>query len=494
MATLKPIGFAEINFRQLLMPERLDRLGVARAFYFAFSRLRYGGLSPRQRWLKCFDPAVRDLSTLAIGIFDQKMFVLPRQRLPKSEPELIQLCRRLIDRGEDENHIAIMLRSWPAGFTVEDHARALWNLRQNNRLFYEDVVRGRHGRALSRIAGRTEVGGIPVAEAKRLLAHQALLWCAMDVQMTVARSRVSFTAPVGKLLSTAMKVVKAGTVLRLMNSAYVAMSRALWDYQTAIDEEADGKKNARPSGRESKIIAFLAEEDINSKTKDLAEYRKELDQSIPELRGEIGQLSGLVAFCKNFMTDKLQPRIAADGNVEKRDNTLRHFHPIWFSNLSPAAGMAVALFRFATAERHIEDLVNQAATSPTGGNLPVQQVEPLPALPQDLDELALMIERVLDLSDSARRVQLRDVDWRSRTKIGLMEIKKALEAGFDIDPTLLERDPLDKAGLTFVNDARRFLMEMGQRQRDAYDSRHSHDDRHFTYWHMDVVPEYRLSI
>ncbi|RYG88330.1 MAG: hypothetical protein EON59_04755 [Alphaproteobacteria bacterium] len=493
MATLKPIGFAEIHFLQLLMPERLDRRGVERAFYFAFSRLRYGGLSPRQRWLKCFDPAVRDLSTLAIGVFDQKMFVLPRQRLPKSEPELIQLCRRLIDRGEDENHIAIMLRSWPAGFTVEDHARALWNLRQNDRLFYEDVVRGRHGRALSRIAGKTEVGGLPLAEAKRLLARHALLWCAMDVQMTVARARVSFTAPVGKLLSTAMKVVKAGTVLRLMNNAYIAMSRAFWEYQTGIDEEEDGKKKAKPSGK-SKTIAFYAKEAINAKSKALADYRKELDQSIPELRGDLGQLSGLVAYCKNFMTEKLQPRIAADGTVEKRDNTLRHFHPIWFSNLSPAAGMAVALFRFATAERHIEDLVNQAAAPAAGGNLPVQQVEPLPALPQDLDELALMIERVLDLSDSARRVQLRDVDWRSRTKIGLTEIKKALEAKFDIDPILLQRDPLDKAGLTFVNDARRFLMAMGQRQRDAYDSRHSHDDRHFTYWHMDVVPEYRLSI
>jgi hypothetical protein len=135
-------------------------------------------------------------------------------------------------------------------------------------------------------------------------------------------------------------------------------------------------------------------------------------------------------------------------------------------------------------------MVEQAATPARGSNRPVQTVEPLPALPTEPQHLAVIVDRVLDLAHSARRVHLRDVDEVSRTRPSRPE----LAAIFEAQRNLTERDPLDLAGLTFIKDALQFLQDMGQREPDAFAARHEHDDRHFTYWHMDLVPEHRLAI
>lgn len=503
MPTKKPIGSAAIEFTKLLMPNRLDRQGIARTFWILYRKARYGGMNSRQMWLKRFDPRLRDLSTLPIGLFETKSFILPRRYLPKTKEELACFCRRLIDRGEDKAHIEVMLRRWPEGWTLDRHVDELWSIRNVNRMLFEDIVRGREGRALCRLSSLATVGELPVQRVRRLIARQLQLWCAEDVQMVTARARVSFIAPLGWLLSSTMKVVKAGTVLRLMERALTLMEIALNDF--LVDHQGDG--GAKPKGKEAKIIHHYAKKHIEANHKTVGAYQTEFDDSVPYLRSHIDQFRELLDFYRTYMTERI-PLHDKKGKVRRRDNILRHFHPMWYSNLSPAAGMAVALFRYAIAEETLEAMVEQAAKpgrqsnrtikavnalpalAGRRSNRPIKAVDPLPALPTDPARLAAITDRVLDLAYSARRVHLRDVDRMSRTRPSRAE----LVAMFDKDEVHRERDSLDLAGLTFVQDALAFLQEMGQRKRDALAARHQHDERHFTYWQMDLVPEHRLAI
>lgn len=485
MPTKKPIGDAVIEYIKLLMPDRVDRAGITRAFRFLYGKIRHGGMSPRQRWLKRFDPSLVDLSTLPIGLFDQKSFVLPRRYLPNTKDELARLCRRLIDRGEDNLHIDVMLRRWPPGWTLDHHVDALWAIRDHNRMLFEDIVRGREGRALCRLSSLEKVGEMPVRRVRAHIARHLQLWCAEDVQMVAIRARVSFVAPFGWLLSSTMKVVKAGTVLRLMDRAHKLMKAALNDFIVGHV----GEDGAKPTGKEAKLIHHYAQQHIEANQKTVRTYQAELDNSVPHLRSRIDEMGERLNYYRTYMTERI-PLRNKKGNLRRRDNTLRHFHPIWYSNLSPAAGMAVALFRYAMAEEALDRMVEQAATPARGSNRPVTTVNPLPALPTDPAHLAVIVDRVLDLAYSARRVHLRDVDEVSRTRPSRAD----LAAIFDAERTHTERDPLDLAGLTFIKDALRFLQDMGQRERDAFADHHRHDDRHFTYWHMDLVPEHRLAI
>lgn len=485
MPTKKPIGGTVIEYIKLLMPDRVDRAGTTRAFRALYERIRYGGMSPRQRWLKRFDPSLVDLSTLPIGLFDQKTFVLPRRYLPKNKDELARLCRRLIDRGEDEAYIEVMLRRWPMGWDLDHHVDALWSIRDHNRMLFEDIVRGREGRALCRLSSLEKVGEMPAPRVRWLLARHLQLWCAEDVQMITNRARVSFTAPCGPLLSSTMKVIKAGTVLRLMDRAHKLMKTALNDFIVGHD----GEDGAEPKGKEAKLIHHYAKKHIEANQKTVRAYQAELDDSVPHLRSRIHEMGERLNYYRTYMTERI-PLRNKKGKLRRRDNTLRHFHPIWYSNLSPAAGMAVALFRYVMAEEFLDTMVEQAATPGPGSNRPVKTVDPLPALPTDPEHLAAITDRVLDLAYSARRVHLRDRDRLSRTRPSRAD----LAAMFDGERAHHERDPLDLAGLTFVKDALQFLQEMGQRERDAFAARHQHDDRHLTYWHMDLVPEHRLGI
>jgi hypothetical protein len=342
MPTKKPIGKTDLNSIKLLIPESVDQKGIRRAFRFLYRKIRYGGMNPRQRWLKRSDPSIIDLSTLPIGLFDHKSFVLPRRYLPKSRDELARFCRRLIDRGEDKLHIELMLRRWPAGWNLDHHVDALWAIRCHNRKLFEDIVRGREGRALCRLSSFESVGEVPVEHVRGHIARHLQLWCAEDVQIVAIRARVSFTAPFGWLLSTTMKVVKAGTVLRVMERIHKLMKAALHDFVVGeVREDA-----SKPTGKEAKLIHHYARQHIEANQKAVQTYQVELNDSIPHLRSRIDEMGERLNYYRTYMTENIPVRNKR-GKLRRRDNSLRHFHPIWYSNLSPTAGMAVALFRYA---------------------------------------------------------------------------------------------------------------------------------------------------
>jgi hypothetical protein len=463
----------------------LNRRGIVEAFRERVSKTRYGGLAPRQRWVRRFDLDVTDLSTLPIGLFDAKSFILPRQHLPRTKEQLLSLCRRLVDRGQNAGFIEIVLKGWPPGRSLEQHVDLLWALRERHRLFVEDVIRGRHGRALRRLARRELSGDLSNEVALDLIVRQGLLWCANDAQMVSCGARASMIMPFGRLIRTRMKVFKAGTALRLMRCGIVLLDVLCSQYQTLEEEERDGANGAKLKGTVAKSIGYALEKQWRRRGRTVEQDRADLDQAIPYIRGRLPQMKARMAFYEHYNAAATQEdhRESAGGSAS---NKHRYLHAIWYSGLSPAAGMAVALSRFAMAERHLPALVEAAFRN--ASKFQERELDPLPAFPAELAGQREFEERVLDLVHAARLVHLRDEDCLSRTRR-----RASIEAAVTADPALLIRDPLDKAGRTFVRRAFAFLGEMGQRPRDAHIRSLERDPRVWTYWMMDCVPEFRLT-
>ena len=481
MPTINPTGDAQFDVA-ILVPNELDRASVNALFVSKYREIRFGGLSAYAQWTKLFDPQVRDLSALPIGLLDQKALFLPQSCLPTDEAGLLQLCRRLIDAGEDPTHISVMLRSWPKEWTLEQHVQSLWQLREEDQALFEDIVRGRHGRALRRLAKSFKENVKKREAVQEMLGRQLLLWCAMDVQITTARARASFIAPMGSLVSRSMKVLKAGTVLRLMNCSLRALKWVVKKYELV----GDSTELPKLKHEETKRSEILARRRVAAACCSLENDKKHLDETIRAIAGKIDHLEGMIRFCSQYDTTPIQ-RSGTAKEVKAPGNMLKHFHPVWYSGLSPAAGMSVALYRFAIAERSIPKMVRQAASGWRNQQRPAP-FKSLPGLPKSKSELAELEDRVLDMCYSARRVHLRDEDRQSRSR------PKFGSRTSEIDPATLERDPEDKAGKTFVAKARQFITVMGSRQFDAFHDRHSYDARHLTYWHLDVAPEMRLHI
>jgi hypothetical protein len=484
--TKKPEGSARIDWVSLLAQGDFRLPAILKAIRILVRRARFGGLSAREQWFRLFADDVTDLSTLPIGLFDLKVVVLPRRLVPTTQADLATFCAKLIDRGEDAEHVELMLASWPAKWTLNAHAAALWSIREHDLRLYEEITRGRGRRALNRLSGRKKVGDLTAVQVEEIITRQLLLWSAMDVQMVATRARLSFVAPLGptkSLLISTMRVLKPGTILRLMSQAHGMMTSYFENFLG--DRPSDDFK---PNGRDAKLIHYHAKRRLEAQGKAESEYLLELRESIPLIHRSSETMRRDIERLRTYGTEMLLPRVEKDGSVSRRDNTLRQFHAMWYDNLSPAAGMTVALFRFVMAERHLKQLVGRAASARVGLAPHLYEIDSLPALPADEGELRNIVARVMDLAHSSRRVHLKDEDWLSRIRLH----RKQTVAQAASDPNAAVRGQHERAGSTFVKDALEFLRAMGQRERDAWHERHSGDHRQSTYWKLDVVPDRRL--
>jgi hypothetical protein len=362
MPTLRAPGRADLNFTKLLLPRRLDPSGIVEAIFELHRRLRYGGLDRRERWLRLFDRGVKDPSSHPIGLFDRKALVLPRKLLPEDEDGLRGFCRWLIDQGDDQAYIDLVLDGWGAGVRLDEHVSFLWSIRDRDRLFFEYVVRGRHGRALRRLRRLVTLGVLTEEEGRGLVFRQALLWVAHDIQMITCRARASMRMPLGGLATFTMLVVKAGTILRLMRSALAELKFICGQYQTADEEKRDGGPNgAEPSGLLAKAIGAQAKKRIEGCQRPVESYRAELDDGIPFVRTWLDDMGKALSSLDRYQAKDLPPRRNKDGELQARTNQPRTLHALWYSDLSPATGTAVGLFRLAIAELHLREMVDSAA-------------------------------------------------------------------------------------------------------------------------------------
>jgi hypothetical protein len=473
-----------LNFEELIPLLQFTPDGISKLIDRHRVRLSMGGLSCRDQWKKVFDPSV-PLDTLPIGILFQQWASLPPQRLPKREAELLRLCRDLIDRGGDDNHIEAMLSGWPSPWTLEAHVRELWKLRQTHPHFFRNVVIGRHGRAMAPFVDGGTQDGLSIVAARGFVTRHGLLWAAFDVQLRIACARVSFSKPLGSFVGTRfLTVVKAGTILRLLRQGLAALADIIGDYQSAQQEAREGPNNAKPKGVVAKQLGHQVRRHYSDD--ELKQLRPGIDESMAFVRDGYDGLAKQLRSLEDFSTEFVEDHQEAEA---LQRNRLRHFYPIWYSGLSPAAGMATVLIRYAIAERELAGMVERATTRcPRSNSRGLTLVEPMGPPPSDSAAAAELLERVADLANTARVAQLKDCDWRSRTRA---VTKDSISDALKRDPYLGARDPLDMAGMTFVTNAYRFQVVMGQLR--AVGEIEAEDPRNFTMEALDLIPERRLA-
>ena len=409
--------------------------------------------------MKVFDRATRDLGGLEIGYFRLKYVSAPAASLPRSQSKLSSFCRQLVDRGENELHVDLMLTNLPGGWSLDDHVAGLWRIHGIDAQLYADVVQGFHGEVIRRVV-HPGFAAISLADIKSTLARQELLYCAMDVQVAVCGARVA-TKAVTKagnpdLFDGDMLEPKVKTLTRLFRDAWEDMLWHIAQYQTLEEELLYGKNHAEPRGKLAVAIAAAAEKLLPKGSEQ--RIRAQLDKGIPFVRSMV-------------------KRWLPDSDIWTA-NPLHTPHAVWNSGLTPLAATAVAILRYVQAEQNIEQLVDEAFRSPAPDAPKV--VDPFPPPLPGLDRSSPTFLRALDLIDSVRRAQLKDSNDNSRS------------TGLQLPDE--QRDPEDFAGLTSLTKAYEFLIETGQRSRAIYKDKRAYSQEQQAYFRLDVVPELRLAL
>lgn len=495
MVTKKRPVKVEIDYASIL--EMMEELfGVIEFLKSAHETYRYGPAGRRRGGHTLFDPS-RELWSLPIGVLEAKYIHLPRKYLPKTEMDLKRLCRQLIDRGEDEAHISLMQEGWPDATTLDAHVRALWKLRAKDRFLFENIVLGRFGRALKRIASNNGIVGTSFEETRSLLLVQAIIWCAFDVQLIAAVARASVSNPLGELLlvetgdSEGYPEIKMGSVTKKMRTGLAELEVLVSQYKIAPERTAENDETPdfnleielKPTGKQGKILEGQAWDFLLNSNTTKWEWREELDEFIPAIRDAIPRIR-----------DHLDA-IEAMGDDVGKDANLLSFFAAWNAGLSPVDGVALALLRYCQAEKYIDVQLTEAIAEATAKARRIG-VDPLPAFPRrsakrrENQEYKDLKRRATDLLDSLRRVQLQDNNWRSRD----VEAREIIRSSAAEEPSIAKRQSFEGGGRKNIKNAEKFLQEMGGRRPDARSERLAGDNRHRVYWKLDVLPELRFFI
>lgn len=395
--------------------------------------------------------------------------------MPETEADLLRQCRQLVDHAEDEIHIALMLKSFPGGWTLEQHVRSLWSLRDIHNQIFRDVVLGIHGRAMATFKSERPEG-LDSEAFRAVLTRHGLLLAAMDSQIAIVGARVVTEAPFGAFLDRSGQIV-GGTVLRLMKELLDPIEEAECKYQTLDRIGSGGRVRQKLRKGPSKIIAHQ----LTAPEGPLAKLRFPFRGNSKTLRRSLDARSRLASgkvFGEALIDGSAHYNLCNGLEKPRSNNSLRSFHQIWFSDLSPTTAAAVSLLRFAIAEQALETMTAHAFARDPSPQTP--GLAALPPPPSGLDRQSHLIVRVLDLLDSARRAQLKDPRYKSRTPEN--ERNQPL------------RDPDDMAGLQAVMAACEFLRAAGQRQSPFNYLSGQEGEIQKTYYHLDVVPDMRLNL
>lgn len=496
MSTKKRPVKVEIDYAGLLPLMAVNLFGIISFLQSAYEAYRYGPAGRRRASLSLFDPN-RELWSLPIGILEAKFIHLPRKYLPQSEAELRRLCRQLIDRGEDEAHILQMQQGWPAGLTLDAHVDALWKLRSKDRFLFENIVRGRFGRALRRIESSAGIAGISYEETRNVLLVQAIIWCAFDVQLIAAVARVSVCSPLGELLevkagdSDGYPEIKMGSVLKKMRDGITELEGLVAQFETASEQGADEdispefdlNRELKPTSKKAKTLKDPAWQFLLDGDTTKLQWKAELDNFMPIIRDAIPRMRNHI------------DAIEAMGEDIGKNAKLLSFFAAWNAGLTPVDGVALALLRYCQAETALDarltEAIAEAKTNARG-----IFVAPLPAFPRrpkkrrEKKQYSELKSRATDLLDSLRRVQLVDSNWRTRDA----ETRELIVSAAVEEPSIAKRYSFEGGGRSNINRAEKFLLEMGARLPNAHSEKLAADNRHRVYWKLDVVPELRFFI
>ncbi len=164
-----------------------DPVGLVRDMH---ERIYAGGIGEDQFDRLLFSPSTIDIRTLPPAILDTKEAVVPPDLIPATRNDLDRFLRRMMVATGRDFEPCELVGKWFGGQSpdcdFDDHVGRLWQLRGQERGLYTALVGGRFGSVIRHLQ-QSEMTTGARRRLRDLLVGQALIWCAHDVQLVVAR-------------------------------------------------------------------------------------------------------------------------------------------------------------------------------------------------------------------------------------------------------------------------------------------------------------------
>lgn len=440
---------------------------------------REGVGDPADHDLRIFDPNLKDLSSLPIGLLDHKELPLPDALIPRSRDDLLALCERMIVRSGNSELIAYVVAGWPgclasrrdirgiepiaineATAFLHAHVDRLWHLSIAAPDIYAAIVTGRHGTAVKLLRRNGHQDSLDADDILTLIAQQGLIWCCHDLQLILTRGHAAAVKPLGALISTNQIEIKPERIANDLKP-YLLLLRMLMAEYVTTDEEAHPYfprpvPGDIPDDAHARILGGAVKHDLNVLVVGLGADRVALDQLIEYMRDVRG--------CADDRMREILDQPVTANELEA------HFPGVWFSGLSHVQVAAVSILRYLQAEAWIERLVGEVFPSHDA------------ARPAPRDGMAMPPFAAGDLS-SGWRGHARDLLYLYRREV--LHDKSAPEP----DKSLAYR--ARNAGNPSIDKALVFLHDRPQRL--ISDDTGDADSVERTFYLIDVIPEARLA-
>ncbi|MFN3727369.1 MAG: hypothetical protein ACK4SZ_13830 [Allosphingosinicella sp.] len=353
-------------------------------------------LSPDERAARLY--VFGSWDDLKMAVMDARRLPLPQQKLPKSEADLHILCQNLLDRTGAQTLRHRFVEGWsgddfPAA-ALKAFSEKLWSTARNDPEFFAAAVRGNHGSALAYLVEERVPMGLSAEQALCLIYKMALIWCAHDVQATVARARRSMVRPFGWLMQGSAERMKATTVFAVWRPVYQWLSIHFDRYRTN-EETRKGKPEGKPTRHDDVKTIRAAVAPVLSRSELLRSKRSERDALAAELRD-------FISTEEDEFWDELRNPTRFDGKQMSQK---------WYSDLTPVQMAAVAVIRLIHVEETLEERLTSAfARAVRARARPEVHLRPY----QEHDLPRGWKARAKLLIDDLRRSLLDDVDHHTR--------------------------------------------------------------------------------
>ncbi len=164
-----------------------DLVGLVRDMH---ARIYSGGIGEDQFDRLLFCPSTADIRTLPSAILDTKEALVPLDLIPASSHDLYQFLRRMMVATARDFEPSQLVGDWfgdrPPVCAFDDHVDRLWQLSAEKPCLYTALVGGRFGSVVRHLQ-QCKAMNDATRHLRDLLVGQALIWCAHDVQLVVAR-------------------------------------------------------------------------------------------------------------------------------------------------------------------------------------------------------------------------------------------------------------------------------------------------------------------
>lgn len=405
-----------------------------------------------------FRPGLTDLRSLPAALLDVKEELPPPDLIPTTKIALDRFLRKLIICNGKDVILDELVAGWgdsdDPGKTFNRHIEDLWLLREDQAglPLYDALVGGRFGSVIRYLRDNPKAAN--VATIRRLLVRQALIWCAHDVQMVVARlmKPISF----GALGSGADGKQTPERELNHQRERYAALEDTLTAFFGAQDWRDPDLELVGPSS-------------MSQLPKPMNAYIRRIDRS---LRGKTrkpyvvpASLRTVTVMMRAIAAELRNPNetISAMAAAKTANQQPKTFSAKWFQVSSPVTAMAVSVRRLVQAE----------------------------------SEVPAIIDNLIRNEPDSRPVALRG----SLTGYDVFEQKRGQATRVDAlmrfyRETLYDGNEDTRAALSPdwkpVREAKNFLEAVGARR--FLDFRGTANDKRRALYLLDVIPEHRFGL